>query len=158
VAPTGPVPASRDDLADSLLAATRALMAMAIRTAGQGPVPLTLVQHRVLLLLEEAGSLTVSDVAARLGVDQSNASRHCSRLVGLGLVQRAAATHDRRAVELRLTPSGRRQVLAVRRARRDWAEEVLTRLPEAEARALVRGLQMFAETADVLTTSDQPRR
>jgi DNA-binding MarR family transcriptional regulator len=137
----------RDELADSLLAAAQALMAMAIRTGGQGAVPLTEAQHRVLLLLEDAGTLSVSQVAERLGVDQSNASRHCSRLAELGLVRRTPAARDRRAVDLRLTPAGRRQVLEVRRARRRWADDVLARLSDEEARAAVRGLAMFAAAA-----------
>ncbi|HEY3529300.1 MAG TPA: MarR family transcriptional regulator [Nocardioides sp.] len=138
----------RDELADSLLAAARALMAMAIRTIGQGAVPLTEVQHRVLLLLEAAGTLSVNQVAERLGVDQSNASRHCTRLAELGLVQRTPAARDRRAVDLRLTEAGHGQVLEVRSARRRWAADVLARLSDEEARAAVRGLEMFATAAE----------
>ena len=134
-------------LADSLLRATRELMAMAIRTVGDGPVPVTLVQHRVLLILEESGPLSVSEVAAQLGVDQSNASRHCSRLVGLGLLRRTPAARDRRSVEVRLTAAGRSQVLAVRDARRAWAEEVLSRLSPDEGREAVRALELFAAAA-----------
>src|SRR6476659_6529981 len=98
---------STEELVDALLASTQSLMAMAIRTVGEAPVSLTVVQHRVLLLIEEAGTLSVNDVAARLGVDQSNASRHCTRLAALGLIRRTRAAHDRRAVDLRLTGSGR---------------------------------------------------
>ena len=47
---------------------------------------LTLAQHRVLLLLEEHGQLSVNDVAHLLGVNQSNASRHTTRLTELGFV------------------------------------------------------------------------
>jgi DNA-binding MarR family transcriptional regulator len=139
--------ATAEALADALLASTQSLMAMAIRTAGEAPVPLTVVQHRVLLLLEDAGTLSVNDVAARLGVDQSNASRHCTRLAGLGLIRRTRASHDRRAVDLRLTRSGRNQVLAVRRARRRWAEQVLGRLGEEDARVAARGFELFAAAA-----------
>jgi DNA-binding MarR family transcriptional regulator len=145
----------RDHLADSLLASARALMGMAIRTAGQGPVPLTVVQHRVLLLLEEAGTLSVNDVAERLGVDQSNASRHSTRLARLGLVDRSPALHDRRAVDLQLTERGRQQVTAVRDARRRWAGAVLDRLTDEQAREAVRGLEMFAAAAEELGSGDQ---
>jgi DNA-binding MarR family transcriptional regulator len=136
------------ELADSLLAASRSLMAMAIRTVGEGAVPVTVVQHRVLLLLEESGTLSVNDVAARLGVDQSNASRHCTRLEQLGLVRRTTAAHDRRARDLALTPAGRRQVEAVRKARHRWAEEVLGQLSDDDARTAVRGFAVFAAAAE----------
>jgi DNA-binding MarR family transcriptional regulator len=138
---------------DSLLASARALMAMAISTVDHGPVPVTVVQHRVLLLLEEAGSLSVNEVADRLGVNQSNASRHCSRLVSLGLVDRSPVDHDRRSVRLRLAPAGRRQVLAVRAARRRWAETVLARLTEEQADDVVRALAVFAEAAAEVETA-----
>lgn len=147
------VDSSRDHLADSLLAVARAMAAMAIRTAGQGPVPLTVVQHRVLLLLEDAGTLSVNAVAARLGVDQSNASRHCTRLAELELVDRTPAPHDRRSVQLRLTSVGRRQVLAVDRVRREWVVSILDRLTDDEAREAVRGMGILAEAA---ATADQP--
>ena len=139
--------AGAQELADALLAASQSLMAMAIRTAGGAPVPLTVVQYRVLLLIEEAGTLSVNDVAARLGVDQSTASRHCTRLAELGLVLRTQASHDRRAVDLRLTEAGQRQILAVGRARRRWAEQVLGRLDDDEARAVARGFELLARAA-----------
>jgi DNA-binding MarR family transcriptional regulator len=148
------VSAVRDEVADSVLAAGRALVAMAIRTIGNGPVPLTVVQHRVLVLLEGAGTLSVTEVAARLGVDQSNASRHCTRLGELGLVQRTSAAHDRRAVDLRLTEAGHAQVLAVRQARRRWADAVLSRLSDPEAREAARGLAVFAAAAEALEKVD----
>lgn len=145
-----------EELVDALLASTQALMAMAIRTVGQAPVSLTVVQHRVLLLVEEAGTLSVNDVAAGLGVDQSNASRHCTRLAGLGLLRRSQASHDRRAVDLSLTTAGHRQVLAVRRARRRWAEQVLDRLTDAEATVAARGLELFAAAARAETGDPMP--
>jgi DNA-binding MarR family transcriptional regulator len=136
-----------EELADALVVSSQTLMAMAIRTVAEAPVPVTVVQYRVLLLVEEAGMLSVNDIAARLSVDQSNASRHCTRLAGLGLLRRTQASHDRRAAELRLTESGRQQVQGVREARRRWAERVLTRLTEDDARTAVRGLEVFAAAA-----------
>ena len=65
-----------------------------------------MAQHRVLVLLDERGALSVNDLADSLGVDQSNASRHCSRLARLGLVTRSRAAHDGRAVMVGLTPAG----------------------------------------------------
>lgn len=120
---------------------------MAIRTVDQGPVPLTVAQHRVLLLVEEVGALSVTGIADRLGVNQSNASRHCTRLVSLGLLNRSPSNGDRRSVDLRLTLAGRRQILAVRQERKQWAAEVLGRLPVEQALAVVRGMELLATAA-----------
>jgi len=144
------VEVAQDEMGDVVLASARALLAMAIRTVADGPVPLTVVQHRVLLLLEGAGRLTVTEVAERLGVDQSNASRHCSRLTELGLVARGPSALDRRATYLRLTRTGREQVQSVRAARRRWADSVLARLSDEQAREAAHGLAVFAAAAEAL--------
>ena len=39
---------------------------------------MTVAQQRVLVLLEEHSPLTVTQIAELMGVNQSNASRHCS--------------------------------------------------------------------------------
>jgi DNA-binding MarR family transcriptional regulator len=141
-------------ITESLLVATRVLVAMAIQTVNEAQLPLTLTQHRVLLLLEEAGGLSVNDVAARLGVDQSNASRHCTRLTDLGLVDRRPSVHDGRSVDLRLTDMGRRQVRAVRGARRRWAGAVLAHLSEDQTREVVLGLELLARAAHAVSPEE----
>ena len=103
--------------------------------------------RRVLVLLEEHGALSVTAVAGGLGVDQSNASRHCSRLVRLGLACRSRASHDRRAVEVRLTARGRTHVQAVREARRREIVRVLDRLPQPSVEAVAQAFALFHEAA-----------
>jgi len=50
--------------------------------------------------------VTVGDVARRLGIDPSRASRQVARAVGNGLVRRQAAQRDGRVVRLAITPRG----------------------------------------------------
>jgi DNA-binding MarR family transcriptional regulator len=138
---------TRAEAADVLLTASGALLAIAIRSVAAAPVDLTVAQHRVLVLVESHPVLTVNELAEHLGVDQSNASRHCSRLASLGLVTRTRARHDGRAVEVRLTPSGRRQVQAVREARRDEIRQVLARMSDRSVRQSLRGFAAFDEAA-----------
>ena len=75
----------------------------------------TLSQLRVLVMVHDGGPLNMSAVAQRLGVNPSNASRTCDRLVRGGLLDRRDAEDDRRNVSLTLTPSGRRLVAAMLR-------------------------------------------
>jgi DNA-binding MarR family transcriptional regulator len=138
----------RRELADALLAVSGVLVGISLRGVAGGDVDLTLAQHRVLVLLEEHGVLSVSEVAAQLGVNQSNASRHCSRLASLGLVVRDQAPGDARTVDLRLTAAGRRQVLSVRSARLRELVSVLGRVELPDARSAARTLRAFAEAAD----------
>jgi DNA-binding MarR family transcriptional regulator len=138
---------SRAEAADALMTACGALLAIAIRSVAAGTVELTVAQHRVLVLVESHRELTVNEVADHLGVDQSTASRHCSRLTRLGLVTRTRARHDGRAVDVRLTASGRRQVKAVREARRLEIRQVLDRMSDGSVRQSVRGFTAFDDAA-----------
>jgi DNA-binding MarR family transcriptional regulator len=137
----------RLELADTMVRVGGALLALAVRTVGEGPVGVTVVQHRALVSLSEEGTLSVTEIAQRLGVDQSNASRLCARLERLGLLARRRARHDGRAVDVALTAAGERQVGAVNEARRNAIGAILARMPDDEARSAVRALQLFGEAA-----------
>jgi DNA-binding MarR family transcriptional regulator len=139
--------AELEDLAEALLAVGRTLTGISIRAMGAGAADVTLTQHRVLVLLETHGVLSVNDVAAGLGVDQSNASRHCSRLTRLGLVSRERARHDARAADLCLTAAGRRQLRDVRAVRLREIRSVLARMEIADARAAADALRAFERAA-----------
>ena len=69
---------------------------------------LTFSQLKLLKMVSLTDNYTVSDVAAFLGVSNAAASRAVDRLVKRGLVDRAEAESDRRAVKLSLTGKGRR--------------------------------------------------
>jgi DNA-binding MarR family transcriptional regulator len=148
------VPDDRDDLAEAMLVASRALVGIAVRGVEAAGSDLTLAQHRVLVLLEQHGELSVNEIAGLLGVNQSNASRHTSRLTELGLVTRERAQHDARAVALRLTTAGRGQVRAVREARLREIRSVLSRLELADARRVTAALRAFADAAGVPVAHD----
>ncbi|NIM48231.1 MAG: MarR family transcriptional regulator [Gemmatimonadales bacterium] len=68
---------------------------------------LTFSQLKLLKMVSLTDNYTVSDVAAFLGVSNAAASRAVDRLVKRGLVDRAEAEADRRAVRLSLTATGR---------------------------------------------------
>jgi DNA-binding MarR family transcriptional regulator len=140
-------PTERDRLADAVLEASRALLAIAVRSVAAGVAEVTVVQHRVLVLLGAQGTLSVNAVAEELGVNQSNASRHCSRLADLGLVTRTRAARDGRAVDVSLTAAGRRQVSVVRAARRRAITRVLAELPDSEVRTMTRSFELFDRAA-----------
>jgi len=148
------MPDEREDLAEALLAASRALVGIAIRGLGAVASDVTMAQHRVLLLLRDHDELSVNEIADLLEVNQSNASRHASRLTELGLVAREQAPHDGRAVALRLTPTGRDRVDAVREARLDEIRSVLSRMELADVRRVAEALLAFEEAADVSAAHD----
>ena len=61
-----------------------------------------------LRIVERHGPIAGSDLARRMQVDQSTASRHVRPLERLGFVTRTADGADRRVAWLSVTPSGQR--------------------------------------------------
>lgn len=141
------VAARPDELADAFLAVGRTLMGISIASVASARVEITMVQYRVLALLAEEGDRTVGEIAEELGVNASNASRHCDRLQRLGLLARRRSTTDARVVRVALTGSGRRLVESVSARRRADVLQVLERMPVGEQVAAVRALEAFSAAA-----------
>jgi DNA-binding MarR family transcriptional regulator len=85
------------------------------------PGQLTLPQFDVMAQLHRSDAgMTPRQLTQELLVTAGNLTGIVERLVGLGLVDRHRVPEDRRAVRLRLTPSGRRLMgRAIPRHRRD---------------------------------------
>jgi DNA-binding MarR family transcriptional regulator len=71
-------------------------------------VPLTSAGLNALRLVGRHAPLAISELADRLGVDQSTASRQLRPIEDQRLVVRAVDDNDRRVAWLSLTPKGRR--------------------------------------------------
>jgi DNA-binding MarR family transcriptional regulator len=87
--------------------------------------------HVVLFVLRCNGALRLSDLAAKLELDASTASRHVRSLEQLGLVRRSADPDDGRAFRVELTERGaeeweaasKRRMLLLAQAMDGWTEE-----------------------------------
>jgi DNA-binding MarR family transcriptional regulator len=98
-----------------------------------------------LAVLQVHGPLRVSDVAQRLGVDLSVASRQIASLAAEGFVERHEDSRDRRAQLVAVTRSGRRvlreshrrMVAAFTRVLEGWSDE--------DVNALSSGLERLRE-------------
>ena len=71
------------------------------------------------------GSLRVTALAERLGVDTPTVTRKIQQLERLGLVARDADPDDRRAHRIRLTPDGDETLLALTEAKGRWLATLL---------------------------------
>jgi DNA-binding MarR family transcriptional regulator len=69
---------------------------------------LTPGSFETLELLDKNPGLGQSRLAAAIGLDKSSLVPAIARLEGLGLVARKSSQSDKRAIELRITPKGRR--------------------------------------------------
>lgn len=108
-----------------------------------GVAELSPVQRHTLALLGEE-PMRIRDLAERLGLAESSATRLADRLEALGLARRRADAADRRSVLLQLTASGRAHARAIATRRRAYLIELLRPLEPEERRELVRLLGKMA--------------
>jgi DNA-binding MarR family transcriptional regulator len=102
-----------------------------------------LAQYLVTLGLR--GPIGVLELADLLGQNHPKASRSLARLEQLGLVQRAAAGHDRRIKTAALTPEGHRVVQAISQGRRRLLEEAFAGWSERDQAELARLTRRFSD-------------
>jgi DNA-binding MarR family transcriptional regulator len=139
--------ASQDEVVDSVLSASRALVAVAARSLAAAEEQVTLPQYRALVVLASRGPQRALDLAGALDVNQSTVTRMCDRLDRKGLIDRIRPADNRRVVITTISPAGRQLVDAVTRRRRRELRAILRKMtPEVRA-ALVPTFRAFADAA-----------
>ena len=98
-----------------------------------------------LRAIERLGPVTASDVARRLQIDQSTASRHLAALDELGLVRRDADPSDGRIAWLRVTASGQRLLDRARDVALNDFDAALTGWSSEDRRTLAELLGRFRQ-------------
>jgi DNA-binding MarR family transcriptional regulator len=135
------------DQVDAVLAATRSLVAIAARSLAPVDEIVTLSQWRVLVVVSEAGSATLNQVADGLAVHASTATRICDRLTAAGLLSRREDAHDRRYLSLTLTKKGTRLVDRVTEHRRTELAAVFAAMEPARRKRVAAAFSDFARLA-----------
>lgn len=132
------------DLVDLLIASVRSprqrervLRAAGVSLSGEGLNGLALVRRQ--------GSITVSDLAQRLEIDPSTASRQIHRLERLGLVTRSTDAADRRIARLTTTAKGRKLLDRVRDVSLNDFDVVLRSWSQADRTRFAELLDRFRE-------------
>jgi DNA-binding MarR family transcriptional regulator len=145
-----PARAADDELVDTVLAASRALVAVAARSLAAAGDEVTLPQYRALVVLAARGPQGTAELAAALSVNPSTVTRLCDRLVRKGLVRRHRQAGDRRSVRIALTAAGRDLVAEVTRQRRAELARLLSALPPGQHERLIAAFRAFAAAAGEL--------
>lgn len=150
--------ASRQDVIDALLSASRAMVAIAARSLLDLDADVTLPQYRVLVVLASRGGQRVVDIAAEFQVDASAATRMCDRLVRKGLIRRDRSEGDRREVVLALTPAGRNLVRSVTSRRRREFARLVDSLDPAVFEAVTMAMRALTTSAGEISEPRLRRR
>lgn len=145
------------DLVDAFLTASRALVAISVRSVDEAQPEVTLAQHRILVLLDARGPQRIGDLSSDLRVDPSVVTRHCDRLQRAGLVARHRDEDDRRAVRVSLTAAGTARLDSVSAARRAEVSRILRAMPSEHHAHVLGALRAFSAAAGEPETSRRER-
>jgi DNA-binding MarR family transcriptional regulator len=115
---------------------------------------LTYQQYNVLRMIDTLGPQPQAEVARRLLVTAPVVTRLASMLADAGLVARGTDPHDKRAVVLELTATGRKRARAMRRDLLEAARELLEPIPEERRASVATAL----EELQVLLPTHSARR
>ncbi|HEX4530389.1 MAG TPA: MarR family transcriptional regulator [Acidimicrobiia bacterium] len=99
---------------------------------------LTLSQYRLLAMIAD-GAERASQIAGRLAVTKPTVSATIDTLVERGLVSRAMADDDRRALRLQITAEGRAVLGAAERGMREQLDALLIHVDDPQAVRLALG-------------------
>jgi DNA-binding MarR family transcriptional regulator len=138
---------SRASDVDTVVLASRALLAVVARTINPALEQLSLPQFRVLVVLVGAGPHRVGALAERLGSVTSTFSRAVDRLEAAGWVSREPNPDSRREVIVSATDAGRELVEQVTTLRRQELTALLDTLSDEELTDVAAGFRRFAEAA-----------
>ncbi len=108
----------------------------------------------LLVLTERLGSISVVELAGRIGRDHSTVSRQIAKLVHLGLVERQLSRTDGRQRELRPTAAGRTMARQIDEARERLARRALSGWSEGEITELAQSLRRYADALATSSSSD----
>jgi DNA-binding MarR family transcriptional regulator len=102
---------------------------------------ISFTQWMVLMWLTQRPHASPTELSAHLGHDMGALTRMVDELERDGMVRRDRSRRDRRAVEIAVTPEGRRVAHAGKRLMVDLLNELVTPYSKAEVDALISLLQ-----------------
>lgn len=129
---------------EAVLAASRVLVGVAVRSLAPVENTVTLTQFRALVIMASRGPMHLAALAKAMQVHPSNATRACDRLVASGLADRRDNPADRRHLLLTLTDQGRALVDSVMDRRRAAIRQILHRMPLGDRTQVAAGFTRFA--------------
>jgi DNA-binding MarR family transcriptional regulator len=98
--------------------------------------------HLILMTkIEAQGSMPMTRVAELIGISLPTATGLVGRMEDRGLVRREHDDHDRRVVNVRLTPDGREELSGLHAARRRRIAAAVATLTHAESAQLLASIR-----------------
>ena len=122
--------------------------------------PISFTQWIILISLTQRTHASPTELTASMGHDMGALTRLVDELERNALVRRERPEHDRRAVQIAITPEGRRLALAGKRIVADLLNKLVEPYSTMEIDLLISLLQrllaQMQETAKVMTPAEPP--
>lgn len=132
---------------NATVTSSRALLGIVATSMSGALEEVSLVQFRILVVLDGAGPLRMGDLAVRVGVHPSTLSRTVDRLETGAWITREVSVESRREVIVTVSEKGHGIVADVTRSRRRAIAAVLRDLEPGDHEAVARGMAAFADAA-----------
>lgn len=94
-------------------------------------------QKRILIILNEVGSITQSELTHRLGIQPGSASEVLGKLETSGFIRRTPSENDRRTTDVELTEAGKEAAAEAFRKRKERHNQMFECLSDEEKQALL---------------------
>lgn len=101
--------------------------------------------HLVMFMLSCSGAIRLSDLAARMEIDASTASRHVRALEQAGLLRRSPDPDDGRAFRVELTDAGAREFEAASKRRLELLTRAMDGWDAADIETFEKLMTRFAD-------------
>ena len=108
-------------------------------------IGVTLAERHLLIELNSSSTPTVGEIAERLLLDKSTASRLISKAVKKGYVKYSSDKQDKRKRILELTETGRKVLHAFEPIAFNQTKEALLTLTEDEIKTVYQGIALYAK-------------
>lgn len=110
-----------------------------IRSRLRDTFDVTLPRFDLMAQLDKTpGGMTLGELSQRMMVSAGNVTGLAERLESLGMLERRASPHDRRAQIVSLTAEGRRSFRAMARTHENWIAEIFSDLSADEIETLMK--------------------
>lgn len=105
---------------------------------------ISVAEWRVMAHLSQQEAVSVREIHRRVGLDKPKVSRAATRLEAAGHITKVVNSHDRRLVELSLTPKGRELIDTLAPIASDYQARLMAALGD-EAETFVATVRALAE-------------
>ena len=146
-------PRNASRVLDEVERASRVFFAVTVQAMDRLDSAISPAGLRALLVLADDPDITLSELAHRVPLSQSAASRMVDRLVNAKMLDRAVPAGDRRRIRLALTTSGKALVRELVHHRLEAIGDIARTMSPADLDALRRGLQAFDASAHQRATT-----